>query len=655
MSQTAELNTSTPPVEVPNRARLARYLVPVGMLSAIAGEYVLLKTQGGSPSEGTMLTIAGILLALGGTVFGIGAQASQSRHHTETVDSVGAAPKLWFAGMFWAAILAITALVLFDLHGEQPVVVAAWLGSILMIFAAQFEHIHFRRPSIGHEEWPYLAALLLLVLLALGTRTYHLATLPNNLDGDFASVGIQARALAMGEQRHIFTYGWANIPILGYLPAWLSMLMFGTGLAGLNASGVIEGLLIILGVYLVGRELFSFRAGLFAAALLTISYTHLAASRQSVYIDPAFFMLFAIYFVVIGLRRSQGWALVLSGVLTALCLEMYYAGRLIVPFFGLMLLYVAAFHRSWLLARWKSLAIWLAAVVITLGPMLEVFARDPGPLGAHQQEVFILDPALIRHMEGVYGVSSVPQMLWQQFWRTIWMFHYYPDKGTQFSLGLPYLDPLGGVLFALGLGYVLLSWRRPSVAWLGVWITLGMVLGCFLTGNPPFWPRLILLLPAVALVCGVALDILYENVREWFQPFGRSATISLALLIAWVFIGMGISNWNAYVAAKGTYATARTRIAKYMLDQPPSVRAYLVSDQFNYQDREFEFLIPGRLIGNLTKERAVEPIAPASSPTLIILSAEQANLATLLEQRYRGGPIGGNGPGEIAFYALRTP
>ena len=58
------------------------------------------------------------------------------------------------------------------------------------------------------------------------------------------------------------------------------MKVFGDGLAGLNASGVIEGLLLIVGVYLLGRDLFHARVGLFAAAVLAISYAHLAASRR---------------------------------------------------------------------------------------------------------------------------------------------------------------------------------------------------------------------------------------------------------------------------------------------------------------------------------------------------------------------------------------
>jgi hypothetical protein len=655
MNETAELRTPTSPLDTPNRARLARYFIPLAMVLAIAGEYVLLKTRGDTPSEGRMQAIAGILLLLGGLAFGIAAPSLPSWSAMDQSNAQEALPKTWYVGVFWAGFFAVGALLLFDQNGENLLVVAAWLFSILMIFVAQLKGVRPHWPHLARAEWPYLGGLLVLISIALVTSTYHLTTLPYNVDGDFASVGIQARALATGQQRQIFTYGWANIPMIGYLPPALTMLFFGTGLAGLNASGVIEGLLIIIGVYLLGRELFTPRAGFFAAAILTISYTHLAASRQSVYIDPAFFMLFAIYFLVIGLQRNQGWALALSGIMSALCVEMYYAGRLIIPLLGLALLHALIFRRAWLLASWKALTFWFVTVLITLGPMLLVLAHNPDALNAHTQEVFILDPSLIRHMEGVYEVSTVGAMLLQQLRHTVLLFHYYPDKGTQFGLTMPYLDPLGGVLFVLGLGYLLFHFRRIAGGWLVMWILLGVVLGCFLTGNPPFWPRLIILLPPVALACGIALDLIYGDFYARLKPYGRSSTVSLALVVLILFVGMGISNWNAYVKVKGSFADARTRIARFMQAQPATARAYLVSNDFNYQDREFDFLIPGRLVGNLTPEQATASIAPAGKPTFLILTDEQSGLATQLEKRYPGGPLPGNGPNEIAFYALRIP
>ncbi len=660
MTETSDLKTPTSPLAVPRRLAFSRYLVLLAVIVAVVGQYVLVRIRPGSPVEGKMQAIGGALLILGAVAFGIAVRIDPTfescarRPQAETASPARRAT-MWVPVLAASILLALAAILLFSQRGESPIVVGLWMGSILLLLVSQFRRVRPHWPRIPREGWCYLALLTIVLLASLLTRTYQLASLPYNVDGDFAEVGNQARALATGQQQQIFGYGWAAIPMLGYLPAWTTMLLFGTGLVGLNMSGVMEGVLIILGVYLLGREFFNPRAGLFAAATLAVSYTHLAASRQSSYIDPAFALLFAVYFLSIGLRKDQGWEVVLSGLLTALCLEMYYSGRLIVPFAGIALLYGIIFHRSWILARWKALGIWSAAVLIALGPMLIIFARSPGSFNEHMKQVFILSPPMISHMEGVFGVNTVSEMLLQQVRHTVLLFHYYPDKGTQFALQLPFLDPFLGVLFALGVGYMLFNWRRLG-AWLALsWTLLGIVLGCLLTGNPPFWPRLMILLPAMGLICGVALDLLYTHLESDLNFSSSLVKIGLPLVIGMALVGLGIRNWNAYVKAKGTYATPRTRISYYLAGQPSSARAYLVSKEFAYDDREFNFLIPGRLAANLTPEQAEAAITPVGSPTLLIVTPEETDVIQNFQGRYPGGPMIGNSPGETAFYVFQLP
>lgn len=644
-----------------SKALLAsRYLVFLALVLAGAGQYLLSKTNAAMPAEGQRQLIAGVLLIVGAIAFGL---ATRRFSEADTLSGMaghpsevpGQAMKQWLLVLVTSILLALSAIMIFETAGENPTVVGLWIISIVLLLAAQFRGIHVRIPRIPATEWPYLAGVVLLIGSAIVTRTYHLTTLPYNLDGDFAEVGNQARALVTGQTPHIFTYGWANIPVLGYLPPAFTMLFFGTGLEGLNMSGVLEGLLILLGVYLLGRELFNSRVGLFATAILTVSYTDLAASRQSVYIDPAFFMLFATYFLVIGLKRTQGWAVVLSGILTALCLELYYAGRLIIPIGGSALLYALLFQRSWLAAHWRPVVLWALAVLVTLGPMLLVFASTPGQVSAHTEEVFILNPALVTHSEGVFGVHSIADVLLQQARHTALLFNYYPDKGTQFALGLPYLDPFTAVIFVLGLGTALFAWKRLG-AWLMLWwLAFGLFFGSFLTGNPPFWPRLIILLPPVGLICGLMLDRLSGYLMSTFHPQTWEGRGVLPLVLAFAFFWLGVMNWNSYVQAKGNFALPRTRIGRYLAGQPSTARAYLVSNGYTYRDREFNFLCPGRLAASLTPDQLKSPIPPIGSPTLLILTTDEPDAIKQLQQQYPGAPQPGNSPGEIAFYVFHLP
>jgi hypothetical protein len=644
---------------------VTRVLLAVSIGLAFGGQVVLLNTLRNSTNEGLMQALASILLVAGAILFGAYAR-----------ESVLTLPRLEFppwnttkfqflnrsrrmvVALAVSVVLALVSCALFIRDGENQLVRLLWLASLAALLIVPIKNIRIRLPHLNPQERLYLALLGILLLVALATRVYNLTLLPYNVDGDFADVGLQARALANGQEQRLFAYGWAQVPMLGYLPAWLTMKLFGTGLAGLNASGVIEGLLLIVGVYLLGRDLFHARVGLLAAAVLTISYAHLAASRQSSYIDPVLFLLFAIYFLLIGLREGRSGAVIVSGLLTALCIEMYYSGRLVGFVVAFLLLYLAFFRRPWLRERWRLLLLWALSILITLGPMLIVFATFPDGFITRARFVFIFNPDAIRHLEGAYHVDSLAGVLFEQARRTLFLFHYYPDTGTQFGLQRPYLDPILAPLFMLGVGYAVFHWRRWGDALLLGWLGLGLLLGSFLALDPPFWTRLMILLPPTALLTARAMDLLYAQVRRALAPFGQYqhsvAAASVTLLIGIV----GILNWNTYVMVKGSQATEVTRIGRYLDAQPPSVRGYLVSEKFSYDVRQLEFIAPDLLVASLKPAQAQGEIARVGSPTLLILTDEQSLLLERLSELYpEGSPEThiGNTPTEIAFYVFRLP
>lgn len=642
------------------------FLLVLGVVLAFAGQVVLLNTLPNSPSEGQMQALAGCLLILGALVFGALAR-----------DTSVTLPRLefprWNANLFpfvrrkrwmlaWlavACVLAVLASTRFVIGGEDFYVRAIWVASVVALLLAPVNSMRLALPTIARQERVYLLVLAALFVVAFITRTYKLTLLPFNVDGDFAEFGGIARSLVTGQAQHIFAYdNWGRMPMLGYLPSWLTMSLFRNDLFGLYASGVIEGLLVIVGVYLLGRDLFHARVGLFAAALLTVSYTHLLASRQSNFIDPVPFLVFSIYFLLIGLREGQSWGLVLSGVLTALCVQMYFSGRIVVLIVGFILFYLLIWRPPWLWMRRKAILLWILAILITLGPMLVLFAQDSTVLMARSSGIFVLNPPILTHLEGKYGVTSVPAMLLEQARRTVLLFNYYPDTGPQFRFTRPFLDAVTGPLFVLGLGYALRHWRRLGDALLPVWVFLGAVFGSFLVSDAPSWSRLIVLLPPTALLAARALDVLYEWLVRLLNPLGVGKLFIAPAIVIILFIEVGVMNWNTYVEVKGSYASQVTRMARYLEVQSPSTHGYLVSSLFPYDVRELRFLVPGRLVASLRPEEITSNIARVGSPTLVILTNEQGAVLQRLSQLYPDGSAEthmGNAPDDIAFYVFRLP
>lgn len=602
----------------------------------------------------------GSVLLAGAILFG--AVARRPASPTAVLD-IPAAPspsrtRLDVGMSLWTALALISAayaMLRFVKAGEDRLVDAAWLASVLALFVGQW------RSRSQHERLPRgkvrAAVVLLLLAVALGSRIYHLGTLPYNFDGDYADFGLQARAIALGEEQRLFAYGWAAIPLMGYMPAALTMRIAGPGLVGLYLAGVIEGLLTIVAVYLLGRDLFGPRAGILAAALLTISYTHLHFSRTCAYVDPVFFTVWALYLLVRALRFGSGLAAAASGAFIAFDLQMYYSGRAVVFLAAIAVLLVVCRSREWLAARWRELVLLALATIIVLGPMLFLFTRDRDAFVSRSRDVLVFTPSALQHMKSVYRVESLAAVLGEQAQRAALLFYAYTDASTQFGARRPFLDSFSAIALTLGIGYAVFTLRRLGSALSLGWLLAILFLGCFLTSNPPFFPRLVILVAPAALLGGVALDRLYFSVEallsrgsrllSWLVPGGA---LAVALTLT------GVANWTWYVKSFESWATSAAHLARYLAARP-GLHAYSVAAPYWWAlSREFRFLAPGQLIGDLDPARVAQGQFETSVP--VVLSPSQASLVPTLRSRFPDAVVEshpGNAPGEVAFFVFRRP
>jgi hypothetical protein len=122
---------------------------------------------------------------------------------------------------------------------------------------------------------------------------------------------------------------------------------------------------------------------------------------------------------------------------------------------------------------------------------------------------------------------------------------------------------------------------------------------------------------------------------------------------------MGYRNWNTYIQVKGGYADSRTRIARYLMSLPPGVPAYFVSPQgWGLGDRVFEFLVPGRIVGELSQDSLLATDSSPVTPALLLIAPDQSEFVRKLQIRDPGGSLfvgPGNSDNEIAFYAFSLP
>ena len=271
--------------------------------------------------------------------------------------------------------------------------------------------------------------------------------------------------------------GSLHLPLHGYthpvLPAYFmkaGTLIFGETPIGFRLLSAIAGGLTVLVGYRLAFRAGGSAAGVATALLLALNEYHVAVS--SVAVDMVFYLLFALLaMAAFGrfLEEQRPASLVLAGALAGLSYLCNERAALLVPVFGVALLWTA--NARWLL-RWPSWAA-LAAFLAVISPdVAKNWTGDAALTQASHSD----------HLARISGIGVTPQPF----------IFYAKDLASALlgMLGIPFKDwapeyagmnALFGAVAALGVLAVLLSKderKRPAVR---LWLALLGIALAFLT------------------------------------------------------------------------------------------------------------------------------------------------------------------------------
>jgi hypothetical protein len=518
------------------------------------------------------------------------------------------------------------------------------------------------RPEAG---WP---TFLIIFALAAFLYTWQLDLVPNRVDGDVASHGLQALSIVHGDEERLFAPGWANIPLLAYYPAAMAILFSGDWIIGNRLAGTYAGLLTLLGVWLLGCELFrrpvyvvgtgdkvadrdhidgrptddGRHSALLATAFTAIGYTFLHFSRLPQYLEPVAWGTLALWALHRGVRTNNRLFLGAAGLLLGMSASLYYSGRVFLVVALLWWLWFLFSRRDWLRSRLggvglRGFAIWLAGIFVFLAPLLGYWLRSPFTFLQRIQEVSIFGSAAQIHMEGVYRVQGTNALLWESFKRALLTFNFYGDSSTHFGYGGSMLDPLVAPLLVLGFGVILLNLDRLLSWLLLLWFASVVIMGGMLTVNTPFWPRLLPALPVVGLIIALATDrwaaTLYATGGQWLRHLGSVAVLGV-LLIA------GVLNWVNYYDIYSVHNSRETVIGRTLRRLPADQTPFLIvgEGRIGWDERTVQYLaaLPYRDLpqGEIHIDDWPQSLPPRSA---VFLFPDDVTLAAELEERYPGG------------------
>jgi 4-amino-4-deoxy-L-arabinose transferase-like glycosyltransferase len=524
-----------------------------------------------------------------------------------------------------------------------------------------------KAPSTPVREWPAalrvrlsaargwlvahrleMAALAVIVLVAIVTRFYMLGQWPSIVSGDEGRIGSLGRMTTFTHEianPFITTYGHSTL----YLFVEGSMLyLFGPYNAlGLRILHAIAGVLGVIAVYLLAREMFDARVGLLAAALMTVShfYIHFTRIIVAAGVMDVLMTTVSMFLFWRALRTGKTLWFVLAGFSTALAIYMYMGGRL--AFLFVLAYIVALYVVRGQLARPNTgnfLAL-LGAFAILILPMALWMTVAPQEFNARFNQVGIYAPGGWMEQELARTGKSQIALLIQQFRDSMLVFNYYPATFF-YNARLPMLDQWTAVPFVIGLFYALWKAFEPRFLLLHAWFWSAIIGGQVILLSPgQAVYRVMVILPVVMIWTAVVLVRLIDIGAQSVVRDRRVLYAVLGVFLA-VVSYVNLSYYFGEYQAKCLYEDPNTRVASYMGQYLGSLRddnysAYLFTRwglQYGIHPT-WDFFTDRKVpITNIDTPMSGPPaFVDTLRGAVFLIPPERAAEGALLKQYYPGG------------------
>lgn len=588
----------------------------------------------------------------------------------------------WAAGVLLVAAVGTAAVEVVALaRGSQPPWVwGIWLGSVLACLAAGVARgraipgvVYARRYAEqvrpGHQWYGLVFLLLVLALL----YTYDLRALPARVDDVSAATGLQVRNVLRGDGTALFG-GQRGAPALpGLALALLTTVVGRDGLVGARLAGVIAGLLVVTGIWLVASELFRRipRQGEFGEVLeddgrwLTFIAAALAATgvavyyfaRMPVHMEAVALGTLGLWGLLRGLRTDRPWLLALSGL--GLGWTWYYGPQALTFLLAALSAWigVAFLERGWLTGKalaardaaptpvqqgagWAGFVLWVVALLVMIAPLLGLW------IGGGDAAV---SPLIWRAAHaGATGTSAwepsvqAGAQLGTSLRLTLLGLNQLPDQSGLVSANSHLLSSLLAPLLMLAVGALLLN-MDSLMGWVIVtW--LGGSLACAAITAPvhPFWPALLPMLPAVALGLAFVMDRIRVLLMETLGTWTLQATVYLAL---GVVFAAGMLTWITFYQAAHNdtdLASAVGRAADLSTDRAAGGMQLVVVNGQEHLGSVLALPVVRLLAGDATPAQALQVQAGAwpvslAAPARMLLAPADVGYIPLVQARYPGG------------------
>jgi len=406
------------------------------------------------------------------------------------------------------------------------------------------------REFLAHPTWEIKIdrqVLLVLAVFAIAVffRTFQLSQVPSQMISDHAEKLLDVQDVLRGQTSVYFPRNTGREFFQFYLTAAIILLFkTGIGFMSLKIGTVLAGLVTLVYIYLIGKEMGSPRSALLALAFAGIAYWPNILSRFGLRFPlyPLFYAA-ALYYFLRALRTRQRNYFICSGIALGLGLNGYSPYR-VVPLVLVFAFALYLLHRQ--SQGYRQQAVWglFSVVMVSLFICLPLLRYTLG----HPE---IVAQRTVTRLTGVEQPLPGPagEIFLSNLWRGVTMFAW--DDGEVWVLSVthrPALDLVSAALFYSGLVLLIIRYARQR-HWFDLFtlisiplLMLPSILSLAFPAENPSLNRPAGAIVAVFLIIGLMLDAIMTAVER--AGSGVRPRVLAWGLVVLLFAWSGLRNYD---------------------------------------------------------------------------------------------------------------
>ncbi|MBZ9577624.1 glycosyltransferase family 39 protein [Patescibacteria group bacterium] len=431
------------------------------------------------------------------------------------------------------------------------------------------------------KERKTIIILLGILVIAGFFRLWQLDSIPPGLYPDEAINGNEALdILQQGKFKIFYPENNGREGLFIWLIS-LSFLIFGPSIWAIKIVPATFGILTVLGIYLLAKEMFSRNIALLSSFFSAISFWHINFSRIGFRaILVPFVLVFGFYFLFRGFRQKKILFFVISGIFFGLGFYTYISYRFVVLLLALILIFRWLPEKSKVKSRKPFLLsafYFLLSIFVVALPIGIYFLLNPGDFFGRAAGVSILTAERPFYELGKSIILHLQ------------MFIFYGDVNWRHNFaGSPQLLWPIGIFFLIGLIYSLYSWIKDSkffpFCFLISWGAIMLLPGFLSSESIPHALRVIGVIPVAYIFAALGALWLFKKTKKFFKT--KNQLIALYLCIFILFLSIAYAQFDKYFCqwaekteVEAAFSKNYVEIGNYLNSLPDDVQKYVIVNQ----------------------------------------------------------------------------